>query len=69
MRSAVVTDRRLRGAVRRPADYRTWLIRLVPTAVVEVWDGMGHFYTPGRAHSIRGTVGRSVAVAGAMGAD
>ena len=26
-----------------PADYQTWLTRLVPTAVVEVWDGMGHF--------------------------
>jgi pimeloyl-ACP methyl ester carboxylesterase len=28
---------------RPPADYRTWLTGLVPTAVVEVWDGMGHF--------------------------
>jgi pimeloyl-ACP methyl ester carboxylesterase len=26
-----------------PADYQPWLTRLVPTAVVEVWDGMGHF--------------------------
>jgi len=25
-----------------PADYAPWLTRLVPTAEVEVWDGMGH---------------------------
>jgi pimeloyl-ACP methyl ester carboxylesterase len=25
-----------------PADYPSWLTRLVPTAEVEVWDGMGH---------------------------
>jgi pimeloyl-ACP methyl ester carboxylesterase len=34
-----------------PADYQTWLTRLVPTAVVEVWDGLGHFLhlvEPGR---------------------
>lgn len=25
-----------------PADYEAWLARLVPTARVEVWDGLGH---------------------------
>jgi pimeloyl-ACP methyl ester carboxylesterase len=25
-----------------PADYPSWLTRLVPTAEVEVWEGMGH---------------------------
>jgi pimeloyl-ACP methyl ester carboxylesterase len=25
-----------------PADYGPWLTRLVPTAAIEVWDGMGH---------------------------
>jgi pimeloyl-ACP methyl ester carboxylesterase len=48
-----------------PADYWTWLTRLVPTAVIEVWDGMGHFMhlvEPSRSVCYIGGITRLVGV-------